>query len=198
MRVSRIRSVILLAGVLGLNPAAGDNEPAASAAASVEYLRLLREIETRQLQTPYLVIDTRDNEVVLRDGPRVVHRAAAATGSGRKLQGPRKWRRPWSFQTPTGRFAVKRKVVDPLWIKPEWAFVEAGSEIPVFAEDPRRFQRGVLGDYAIYFAADFMIHGTLYEVNLGKSITHGCVRVAADDLKFLFDRVEIGWPVYIY
>jgi len=198
VQISRITRGILLVGLLALNPAAGDYEPAVSGAASREYLRLLREIETRQLQTPYLVIDTRDNEVVLRDGPTVVHRFAAATGSGRKLQGPRKWRRPWSFQTPTGRFAVQRKVADPLWIKPEWAFVESGSEIPVFAEDPRRFQRGALGDYAIYFAADFMIHGTLYEVNLGKSITHGCVRVADDDLQFLYDRVEIGWSVYIY
>jgi L,D-transpeptidase ErfK/SrfK len=163
-----------------------------------EHRRLLQEIQSRQAQRPYVVIDTQDNQVLLRQGDLTLHRAACASGSGRKLQGPRKWRPPWSFETPKGRFSVLRKVADPLWIKPEWAFVEEGSRIPVLAEDPRRFQRGVLGEYAIYFAPDFMIHGTLYEVNLGKSITHGCVRVSTDDLKFMYEQVEPGWAVYIY
>ena len=56
----------------------------------------------------------------------------------------------------------------------------------------------MLGRYALYFAKDLMIHGTLYEVNLGKSITHGCVRVGADDLQYFYDHVDVGWPVYIY
>ena len=163
-----------------------------------EYGRLLQGIRTRTAQAPYVVIDTQDNQVLLRQSDIVLHRAACATGSGRKLQGPRKWRSLWSFETPKGRFGVLRKVANPLWIKPEWAFVEEGAQIPVLAEDPRRFQRGALGEYAIYFAKDFMIHGTLYEVNLGKSITHGCVRVSTDDLKLLYDQVEPGWTVYIY
>ena len=57
----------------------------------------------------------------------------------------------WVFDTPKGRFSGLRKVEDPLWTKPEWVFVEAGEEIPIFAEDVRRFQRGVLGKYALYF-----------------------------------------------
>ena len=43
-----------------------------------------------------------------------------------------------------------------------------------------------------------MIHGTFYEINLGKSITHWCVRVAEKDLQYLYERVQQGWPVYIY
>jgi L,D-transpeptidase YbiS len=43
-----------------------------------------------------------------------------------------------------------------------------------------------------------MIHGTLYEVNLGKNITHGCVRVDQQDLSYLYENVETGWPVYVY
>ena len=102
------------------------------------------------------------------------------------------------FSTPKGRFRVLRKVADPIWTRPEWDFLEAGEEIPVFAEDPRRFQRGTLGSYAIYFLKDIMIHGTLYEVNLGKNITHGCVRVDQQDLSYLYENVETGWPVYVY
>jgi L,D-transpeptidase YbiS len=43
-----------------------------------------------------------------------------------------------------------------------------------------------------------MIHGTLFEVNLGKSITHGCVRVGGEDLQYFYETVELGWPVFIY
>ena len=70
--------------------------------------------------------------------------------------------------------------------------------MPIFAEDRRRFQRGVLGRYALYFLPDYMIHGTLYEINLGKSVTHGCVRVGDEDLSYLFERVQTGWPVYVF
>ena len=196
MRLGAVASTLLLQTIAA--NAVDEDVPGWQGGLDEEYRSLLRTVRDRRAATPYLVIDTQGNEILLRYGESVMHRASCATGSGRKFEGPRRWRPPWSFHTPKGRFRVLRKVADPLWIKPEWAFVEAGAEIPVFAEDPRRFQRGALGDYAIYFAPDFMIHGTLYEVNLGKSITHGCVRVSSDDLKVLYDRVEPGWPVYIY
>ncbi len=164
----------------------------------LEQKRLLRNIRGHSLATPYIVVNTQENLLLLKDGPRVLRSALCATGSGRRLQGPKRWKHKWVFDTPTGRFAVLRKVEDPLWIKPEWAFIEAGEEIPIFAEDRRRFQRGALGRYALYFARDYMIHGALYEINLGKSITHGCVRVGEGDLQYLYDTVEKGWPVYIY
>ena len=164
----------------------------------LERERLLRSIREHSPTTPYIVINTQENLLLLRDGARVLRSAVCSSGSGRKLEGPKRWKHNWVFNTPKGRHAVLRKVQDPLWIKPEWAFLEAGEEIPIFAEDRRRFQRGALGRYALYFAKDYMIHGALYEVNLGKSITHGCVRVGEEDLRYLYDTVEKGWPVYIY
>ena len=163
-----------------------------------EHAQLLEELTQRLATSPYLVIDTYDNQVVLRDGDhRIVRQVVCATGSGRKLEGA-KPKYNWRFNTPKGRFSVVRKVADPIWIKPEWHFVETGEEVPVFAEDKRRFERGVLGEYALYFLKDYMIHGTIYEVNLGKNITHGCIRVGRDDLRYLYETVEMGWPVYIY
>jgi hypothetical protein len=162
-----------------------------------EHRQLLQVLSQRQLKSPYIVIDTHDNRLQLRAGGEMIRDAACSTGSGRRLEGEKAWYR-WIFATPRGRFSVLRKVVDPLWIRPVWDFIEAEEEIPIFAEDRRRFQRGILGEYALYFAKDFMIHGTLYEVNLGKSITHGCVRVGAEDLQYLYDTVEKGWPVFIY
>ena len=172
--------------------------PAARASALwLEHQQLVQAVERHDLDTPYIVIDTQDNLILLREGEQVLRQAACATGSGRKLEGAKRWHR-WTFDTPKGRFAIRRKVADPLWIRPTWYFIENDEEIPIFAEDPRRFQRGVLGAYALYFLKDFMIHGTLFEINLGKSITHGCIRVGSEDLEYLYEAVEIGWPVFIY
>ena len=90
------------------------------------------------------------------------------------------------------------KILDKISSKNTLVKLKNGEEIPIFAEDRRRFQRGVLGEYALYFAPDYMIHGTLFEVNLGKSITHGCVRLGAEDLRYLYEQVDVGCPVYIY
>ena len=169
----------------------------ADGALETEHRRLLQAVRGDGEGTPYIVINTQQNELLLRRGGKVHQRALCATGSGRKLEGPKR-RHNWTFDTPKGRFSVLRKVEDPLWIKPEWAFVEAGDDIPFLPEDRRRFQYGVLGEFALYFARDYMIHGTLYEINLGKSITHGCVRLGSDDLHYLYQQVEVGYPVYIY
>ncbi|MEE2657285.1 MAG: L,D-transpeptidase [Candidatus Latescibacterota bacterium] len=164
-----------------------------------EHRSLLAQLQAHKPRTPYLVISTVDNRVLLRDPTHRIDRdAVAATGAPRRFESPDAWKPAWNFATPKGRFEVLRKVVDPIWVKPEWAFLESGEEVPVFAEDPRRIHRGVLGEYALYFLKDYMIHGTLYEVNLGKSITHGCVRVSSADLRYLYERVRLGWPVYVY
>ncbi len=162
-----------------------------------EHRRLVAAVAEYEPSTPYVVINTQDNLLLLHDGDQVLRRAVCATGSGRKLEGDKPWHR-WTFDTPKGRFAVLRKVADPIWIRPAWDFIEQAEEIPIFAEDRRRFQYGVLGEYALYFLKDFMIHGTLFEVNLGKSITHGCVRLGSKDLRYFYQAVQVGWPVYIY
>ncbi len=190
--------IATLMGMLALQAAPLGATPVAELDAHKrEYQRLVQAIEAWNPATPYLVINTQDNLLLLREGNQILHQAVCATGSGRKFEGDKRWHR-WTFDTPKGRFAVRRKVVDPLWIRPTWDFIENGEEIPIFAEDRRRFQYGVLGEYALYFLKDFMIHGTLFEVNLGKSITHGCVRVGSEDLQYLYEKVQVNWPVFIY
>jgi hypothetical protein len=36
--------------------------------------------------------------------------------------------RTWTFRTPRGRHTVRRKVVDPQWAPPDWAYAEAALE----------------------------------------------------------------------
>ena len=163
-----------------------------------EYYELLHRLDELTPTTPYIVINTHENVLLLKDEGQILRSAVCATGSGRKLEGPKSWKHDWHFETPKGAFSVLRKVKNPIWIKPEWAFLEAGEEIPIFAEDKRRFEFGALGSYALYFAKGYMIHGTIYEINLGKDITHGCVRIGETDLKYFYDHVETGCPVFIY
>jgi len=162
-----------------------------------ERRRLLTIVDTLSFSEEYVVINTQENELSLRTVEKDLYVATCATGSGRKLEGEKKWYK-WQFYTPPGKFKIERKSKDPLWIRPTWDFIENNEEIPIFAEDRRRFQRGLLGEYALYFAPGYMIHGTVFEINLGKSITHGCVRLGSEDLAFLFEEVDVGCAVYIY
>jgi L,D-transpeptidase YbiS len=104
--------------------------------------------------------------------------------------------RSWVFDTPPGRFRVLSRSEKPAWRKPDWAFVEEGKPIP---ENPsERIEYGMLGEYALYFGNGYLIHGTLYERLLGRPVTHGCVRLGREDLRFVYRNAPIGTPIYIF
>jgi L,D-transpeptidase YbiS len=144
---------------------------------------------------PYVVIDTGGNTLYLRKGSETIHQAVISCGSGNVLEDP-KGNRKWIFDTPRGAFTVKSKATDPSWIKPDWAFIEEGENIPHDWDD--RVENGVLGDYALGFGQGYFIHGTLYTRLLGRNVTHGCIRVGDEDLEFLFKNVSIGTPIFIF
>jgi len=143
----------------------------------------------------YLLIDTGTNRLYLMRNRCVLRAAVCSTGSGRFLPDPPR-RREWTFDTPKGEFIIRRKVVAPVWIKPDWAFIEEGEAIP--GRRAERLAPEELGDYAMDLGAGYLIHGTLYERSLGMSVTHGCVRLGAKDLEAVFKSVKIGTPVYIF
>jgi hypothetical protein len=151
----------------------------------------------RALRSPgtYIVIDRYANRLFLRTADSVLMDAVCSTGSGAVLSDSITGRR-WVFDTPAGRYKVTSKLVDPWWRKPDWAFIE--DSLPIPTSDRDRFDSEMLGAYAIGFGDGFFIHGTLYERLLGVSITHGCVRLGAEDLENLYRHVSIGTPVYIY
>jgi lipoprotein-anchoring transpeptidase ErfK/SrfK len=143
----------------------------------------------------YLLIDTGTNRLYLMRNRCVLREAVCSTGSGRFLPDPPR-NREWTFDTPKGEFRIRRKVVNPVWIKPDWAFIEEGETIPRNQKD--RLAPEELGDYAMDLGDGYLIHGTLYERSLGMSVTHGCVRLGAKDLEAVFKSVRIGTPVYIF
>jgi len=143
----------------------------------------------------YVVIDSGNNFLYLKRGQETLLKAVVSCGSGSILEEPG-GRRRWIFDTPRGEFQVKSRIKNPYWVKPDWAFIEEGEEIP---RDPReRVEPGVLGDYALGFGDGYFIHGTLYTRLLGRSVTHGCIRVGDEDLKVLFEKASIGTRIFIY
>jgi lipoprotein-anchoring transpeptidase ErfK/SrfK len=132
----------------------------------------------------YIVVDTAANRLYLKKGAMVVREAVVSCGSGDVLDEPGGTRR-WTFDTPRGGFAVQSKLVNPTWIKPDWAFIEEGEKPP--ADYNARIDNDTLGDYALGIGDGFFIHGTLYTRLLGRNVTHGCIRVGDKDLKALFE-----------
>jgi L,D-transpeptidase YbiS len=144
----------------------------------------------------YLVVDQTQNRLYVKKDQETVHTAVCSAGSGMILKESTGGMRRWVFDTPRGLFRVQNRVESPVWKKPDWAFVEEGKPIP---RDPsERFEYGTLGEYALYLGKGYMIHGTLYERLLGRSVTHGCIRLGRDDLRVVWKSTGIGTPVYIY
>jgi lipoprotein-anchoring transpeptidase ErfK/SrfK len=97
------------------------------------------------------------------------------------------------FPTPIGRFTVQTKQVDPPWNVPnsDWAGDMAGQTIP--GGDPRN----PLVARWIGFNGSVGFHGTKSIDSLGRSASHGCVRMAPGDVIDLYKRVEVGTPVVV-
>jgi len=97
------------------------------------------------------------------------------------------------YETPTGRFSIHNKAVNPAWSAPDepWAgayrneVVEGGS-----AENPLKARwMGIVGGVGI--------HGTAAEYSIGTAASHGCIRMRVADVIDLYDQVPVGAAVLI-
>jgi L,D-transpeptidase YbiS len=174
---------------------AEESDPKALAKTRAETESLAKKIGALAPKSAFIVIDSARNTLTLKTRNKELMQAVVSCGSGSILEEPG-GKRTWVFDTPRGEFQVKSKIVDPTWVKPDWAFIEEGKEIPKKQEE--RLEAGVLGDYALGFGDGYFIHGTLYSRLLGRSVTHGCVRVGDKDLKAVFQAAAIGTRIYIF
>ena len=96
------------------------------------------------------------------------------------------------LETPEGLYAIQEKQENPSWHVPNsaWAGDLAGQVIPPGPADPIKARW-----MGIYEGAG--IHGTDETSSLGTAASHGCVRMAIPDVEELYDRVEVGTPIYI-
>lgn len=161
-----------------------------------QHAALKRQLAEYAPSSAYIVVDTARNRLYVKRRDAVLLDAVASTGSGTILDNPARPERRWVFETPRGAFAVQSKLVNPAWVKPDWAFLEEGLTIPTNAAE--RVETGILGEYAFGFGNGYFIHGTLYTRLLGKNVTHGCIRLNDDDLRAVNRLADIGTPLIIF
>lgn len=209
-----------------------------------------------------IVVSTAENKLYVRRGGKTVFEAVCSTGKGTTLTDSSG--RSLSFNTPTGKFRVVKKEENPIWVPPDWHFIEearqkgkrlvrlnpgerismdggaaddegvwgsrggsryltvknntvvevdGGGErelphgevievggalvVPPFGTPQRKFDK-VLGKYRLNLGSGYGIHGTMYPDQLGRSVTHGCVRLGDADIERLFAMANVGDQVLIY
>jgi hypothetical protein len=95
--------------------------------------------------------------------------------------------------TPSGRFRIQNKQVNPAWHVPNspWAGAMAGKVVPGGAPNNPLKARwlGVSGSVGI--------HGTAEEWSIGSRASKGCIRMRVGDVIALYRRVPVGTPVLI-
>jgi len=214
--------------------------------------KLLTSIPAPTPNKPYIVVSIEEHRLWYRQGDSILFTAEVATGSGKVLEraeGDTHWR----FETPRGRLTVESKETDPVWIPPDWHYVEqaqkrglgivrlsrgqrlptsdggvitvAGSDvvkqypdgrlarieagedrelvaegnliIPPFGTNQRKY-RGVLGTHRLNIGDGYALHGTNKPETIGRSVSHGCVRLRNEDISKLYEMVPTGTPVFIY
>lgn len=204
------------------------------------------------VEQPYIVVSIEDHRLWFRAGDSVLFTSEVATGSGRVLERSGSDTH-WRFETPRGRLSVVSKELDPVWVPPDWHYVEeaqrrglgvvrlnrgervpagdgswitvAGSDVvkespdgrrviaatgegseivaagniivPPFGTNQRKY-RGVLGTHRLNIGDGYALHGTNRPETVGRSVSHGCVRLRNEDIAVLYEMVPIGTPVYIY
>jgi hypothetical protein len=223
--------------------------------AGLESDSLARLLSTRPeppANRPYIVVSIEEHRLWYRLGDTVLFTAEVATGSGRILERSGNDTH-WRFETPRGRLAVVSKETDPIWVPPEWHYVEeaqrrglgvirltrgqripagdgsviavAGSDvvkrqrdgrqttldategrelvvngnivIPPFGTNQRKY-KGVLGTHRLNLGDGYALHGTNKPETVGRSVSHGCVRLKNDDIAKLHEIVPLGTVVFIY
>jgi len=152
----------------------------------------------------YIIINTSDNNFFLYKGKELIRQGLCSTGKNERLINTgKRGKKEYVFYTPQGVMKVMGKQKNPVWAKPDWAFIEEGLPIPP-AGHASRFESGTLGAYKLNLANlngisdGYMIHGTIYKRFMGQNVTHGCVRLGDEDLEVVFNTLVIGSKVYIY
>jgi hypothetical protein len=127
----------------------------------------------------YITIDRAAFKLRLYKHLHLVHTYSIAVGQA-------------GLETPAGLYHIQNKAIDPSWHVPlsAWAGSLAGQVIPPGPDDPIKARWMGLFDGA-------GIHGTDETWSIGHAVSHGCVRMTIPDVTDLYDRVEVGTPVYI-
>ena len=127
---------------------------------------------------PSIVIMRGSNRLRLFQGARLVQTFGVATGEAR-------------YPTPVGDFEIVTMQRNPWWYPPPSDWAADSDPVPPGPGNP-------LGTRWMGISAPYVgIHGTPDAASIGYSASHGCIRMRIADAEWLFQRVEVGTPVFI-
>lgn len=168
-----------LAAAPGIDPTAVGPEPAATTV----------EPAFPPLQ---LVLDRRRRLLKVMEGDRERRRFRVGVGMP-------------GWETPVGSFSVIEKTAYPIWEHPA-----KGVRIPPGPTNPLgsrwigfhrdcKGRRGFNGQehLEVKGCVTSGFHGTPNRDSVGGAVSHGCVRLFDEDVKELFDMVQVGTPVTV-
>jgi hypothetical protein len=69
--------------------------------------------------------------------------------------------------------------------------------IPPLGTNQRRY-KAVLGTHRLNLGDGYALHGTNNPSSIGRSVSHGCIRLRNEDIAKLYEMVPVGTPIYIY
>lgn len=185
-----------------------------------------------------ITVSTTENKVYARREGQLIFEAVASTGKNETLTAGG---RTMVFRTPIGKFHIKSKEKDPMWVPPDWHYIEEAQKnglevvrlnrgdniggiyvqgntvyrhgypvepgdlivsggavvIPPIGTTARQFP-DVLGTHRLNLGDGYALHGTQQVRQLGRSVSHGCVRLHNNDIARLYEIASVGDEVIIY
>ena len=102
------------------------------------------------------------------------------------------------WATPLGRTRVVAKATNPAWYPPESIRAEHAADGDPLPRVVPPGPNNPLGDRAMRLGLPgYLIHGTNRPSGVGMRVTHGCIRMFPEDIRFLFDEIPVNTPVRI-
>jgi lipoprotein-anchoring transpeptidase ErfK/SrfK len=96
-----------------------------------------------------------------------------------------------AYPTPLGTYEIATMQRDPWWYPPPSPWAKNADPVPPGPGNP-------LGTRWMGLSAPYIgIHGTPDAASIGYSASHGCIRMRIPDAEWLFQRVDVGTPVFI-
>jgi len=102
------------------------------------------------------------------------------------------------WETPLGLTRIVSKVRSPTWYPPESVRAEHAADGDPLPRIVPPGPKNPLGAFAMRLGLPgYLIHSTNRPAGVGMRVTHGCIRMFPEDIRFLFDQVSVNTPVRI-
>jgi L,D-transpeptidase ErfK/SrfK len=102
------------------------------------------------------------------------------------------------WDTPLGITEIIEKKENPTWTPPESIKREHAAQGEILPDVVPAGANNPLGLFALRLGIPgYLIHSTNKPYGVGMRVSHGCIRMYPEDIAQLFQKIDVGTPVYI-